>query len=145
MGLEYTIGELAARFGLATHVLRHWEDVGLLSPAAPAMVTVAASSTALARRLMGILSTADMSVHRGRPIYLSPSASGRATRCRRRSRGRDGLAAPVFRRADGRVVPLPPPYRPLLGLFTGARPLRPARDALVRKNGGEHGPRPGHR
>jgi MerR family transcriptional regulator, copper efflux regulator len=30
---EYTIGELAARFGLATHVLRHWEDMGLLSPA----------------------------------------------------------------------------------------------------------------
>jgi DNA-binding transcriptional MerR regulator len=29
---EYTIGELAARFGLATHVLRHWEDVGLLAP-----------------------------------------------------------------------------------------------------------------
>ncbi|MET9275178.1 MerR family transcriptional regulator [Kribbella sp. NPDC003557] len=28
-----TIGELAARFGLATHVLRHWEDEGLLSPA----------------------------------------------------------------------------------------------------------------
>jgi MerR family copper efflux transcriptional regulator len=33
MVLEYTIGELAARFGLATHVLRHWEDMGLLSPA----------------------------------------------------------------------------------------------------------------
>jgi MerR family transcriptional regulator, copper efflux regulator len=31
--VEYTIGELAARFGLATHVLRHWEDMGLLSPA----------------------------------------------------------------------------------------------------------------
>jgi MerR family transcriptional regulator, copper efflux regulator len=31
--VEYTIGELAARFGLATHVLRHWEDTGLLSPA----------------------------------------------------------------------------------------------------------------
>ncbi|MEQ4300677.1 MerR family transcriptional regulator [Plantactinospora sp. B6F1] len=31
--MEYSIGELAARFGLATHVLRHWEDVGLLSPA----------------------------------------------------------------------------------------------------------------
>ncbi|HEX2035243.1 MAG TPA: MerR family transcriptional regulator [Chloroflexota bacterium] len=29
-----TIGELAARFGLATHVLRHWEAVGLLTPAA---------------------------------------------------------------------------------------------------------------
>jgi len=28
------IGDLAARFGLATHVLRHWEDVGLLTPAA---------------------------------------------------------------------------------------------------------------
>jgi MerR family transcriptional regulator, copper efflux regulator len=31
--VEYSIGELADRFGLATHVLRHWEDVGLLSPA----------------------------------------------------------------------------------------------------------------
>lgn len=28
-----SIGELAARFGLETHVLRHWEDVGLLAPA----------------------------------------------------------------------------------------------------------------
>jgi DNA-binding transcriptional MerR regulator len=31
--VEYTIGELAARSGLAAHVLRHWEDAGLLSPA----------------------------------------------------------------------------------------------------------------
>jgi MerR family transcriptional regulator, copper efflux regulator len=31
--VEYSIGELADRFGLATHVLRHWEDMGLLSPA----------------------------------------------------------------------------------------------------------------
>lgn len=30
---ELTIGELADRFGLATHVLRHWEAVGLLAPA----------------------------------------------------------------------------------------------------------------
>ena len=29
---ELTIGQLAARFGLATHVLRHWEDVGLIEP-----------------------------------------------------------------------------------------------------------------
>ncbi|QBD83459.1 MerR family transcriptional regulator [Ktedonosporobacter rubrisoli] len=29
-----TIGELAARFGLAPHVLRHWEAMGLLIPAA---------------------------------------------------------------------------------------------------------------
>lgn len=28
-----SIGEAAARFGLDTHVLRHWEDVGLLTPA----------------------------------------------------------------------------------------------------------------
>jgi DNA-binding transcriptional MerR regulator len=28
-----TIGEVARRFGLATHVLRHWERVGLLEPA----------------------------------------------------------------------------------------------------------------
>lgn len=28
----WSIGEVAARFGLATHVLRHWEDVGLLAP-----------------------------------------------------------------------------------------------------------------
>lgn len=27
------MGDVAAKFGLATHVLRHWEDVGLLKPA----------------------------------------------------------------------------------------------------------------
>ena len=30
---ELTIGQLAGRFGLATHVLRHWEGVGLIEPA----------------------------------------------------------------------------------------------------------------
>lgn len=29
---RWTIGELAARFDLATNVLRHWESLGLLSP-----------------------------------------------------------------------------------------------------------------
>jgi MerR family copper efflux transcriptional regulator len=29
---ELTIGELARRFGLATHVLRHWESAGVLTP-----------------------------------------------------------------------------------------------------------------
>lgn len=29
---DLPIGELAARFGLATHVLRHWEDAGLVTP-----------------------------------------------------------------------------------------------------------------
>jgi DNA-binding transcriptional MerR regulator len=28
-----TVGEAAGRFGVATHVLRHWESMGLLSPA----------------------------------------------------------------------------------------------------------------
>lgn len=28
-----SIGEAAGQFGLATHVLRHWETIGLLSPA----------------------------------------------------------------------------------------------------------------
>ncbi|MFD5091050.1 MerR family transcriptional regulator [Amycolatopsis thailandensis] len=28
-----SVGEVAERFGLATHVLRHWESVGLLKPA----------------------------------------------------------------------------------------------------------------
>ena len=30
--LDWSIGEAAERFGLETHVLRHWEDVGLLRP-----------------------------------------------------------------------------------------------------------------
>ena len=30
---ELTIGQLAGHFGLATHVLRHWEAVGLIEPA----------------------------------------------------------------------------------------------------------------
>lgn len=29
----WSIGDTAARFQLPTHVLRHWEDVGLLAPA----------------------------------------------------------------------------------------------------------------
>lgn len=29
---DEAIGDVAARFGLETHVLRHWEDVGLLHP-----------------------------------------------------------------------------------------------------------------
>lgn len=32
VGSDLSIGELAERFGLATHVLRHWEDCGLLTP-----------------------------------------------------------------------------------------------------------------
>lgn len=28
----FAIGEIAQRFGLATHVLRHWESMGLITP-----------------------------------------------------------------------------------------------------------------
>jgi len=31
--LDWSIGEVADRFGLETHVLRHWEDMRLLRPA----------------------------------------------------------------------------------------------------------------
>ena len=31
--LDWSIGEVAQRFGLETHVLRHWEDMRLLAPA----------------------------------------------------------------------------------------------------------------
>jgi len=31
-GVRWRVGELAERFGVATHVLRHWEDMGLLAP-----------------------------------------------------------------------------------------------------------------
>ena len=30
--VSWSVGELAARVGVAAHVLRHWEDVGLLAP-----------------------------------------------------------------------------------------------------------------
>lgn len=30
--VDLSIGEVAERFGLATHVLRHWEDVGVVAP-----------------------------------------------------------------------------------------------------------------
>lgn len=30
--ITWSVGELAERFGLATHVLRHWEDRGLIEP-----------------------------------------------------------------------------------------------------------------
>ncbi|MEV4460634.1 MerR family DNA-binding transcriptional regulator [Microbispora sp. NPDC049633] len=44
------IGEAAARFGLATHVLRHWEYVGLLTPSRVAGDRPARLIGALGRR-----------------------------------------------------------------------------------------------
>jgi MerR family transcriptional regulator, copper efflux regulator len=84
---EYTIGELAARFGLATHVLRHWEDVGLLSPArrvAGRRVYGPAHVTRVAEILLG--KDAGFSLEQLRELFAAPD------RCRRREVLRTQLA-----------------------------------------------------
>jgi MerR family transcriptional regulator, copper efflux regulator len=76
--LEYTIGELAARFGLATHVLRHWEDVGLLSPArrvAGRRVYGQAQVTRVAEIMLG--KEAGFSLEQLRELFAAPDRSRR--------------------------------------------------------------------
>lgn len=76
--MEYTIGELAARFGLATHVLRHWEDVGLLSPArrvAGRRVYGPAHVTRVAEILLG--KDAGFSLEQLRELFAAPDRSRR--------------------------------------------------------------------
>lgn len=75
---EYTIGELAARFGLATHVLRHWEDVGLLSPArrvAGRRVYGPAHLTRVAEILLG--KEAGFSLEQLRELFAAPDRDRR--------------------------------------------------------------------
>src|SRR5690242_13799932 len=70
---EYTIGELAARFGVATHVLRHWEDMGLLSPArrvAGRRVYGPAHVTRVAEILIG--KDAGFSLEQLRELFAAP-------------------------------------------------------------------------
>ena len=76
--MEYTIGELAARFGLATHVLRHWEDMGLLSPArrvAGRRVYGAAHLTRVAEILLG--KDAGFSLEQLRDLFTAPDRDRR--------------------------------------------------------------------
>jgi MerR family transcriptional regulator, copper efflux regulator len=76
--VEYSIGELAARFGLATHVLRHWEDVGLLSPArrvAGRRVYGAAHVTRVAEILLG--KDAGFSLEQLRELFTAPDRERR--------------------------------------------------------------------
>ncbi|MGK5440430.1 MerR family transcriptional regulator [Micromonospora sp. URMC 105] len=76
--VEYTIGELAARFGLATHVLRHWEDVGLLSPArrvAGRRVYGSAQVTRVAEILLG--KDAGFSLEQLRELFAAPDQDRR--------------------------------------------------------------------
>ena len=76
--MEYAIGELAARFGLATHVLRHWEDVGLLTPArrvAGRRVYRAAHLTRVAEILLG--KEAGFSLEQLRELFAAPDRDRR--------------------------------------------------------------------
>jgi DNA-binding transcriptional MerR regulator len=76
--LEYTIGELAARFGLATHVLRHWEDAGLLSPArrvAGRRVYGPAHVTRVAEIMLG--KDAGFSLEQLRELFAAPDRGRR--------------------------------------------------------------------
>jgi MerR family transcriptional regulator, copper efflux regulator len=76
--VEYTIGELAARFGLATHVLRHWEDMGLLSPArrvAGRRVYGPAHVTRVAEILLG--KDAGFSLEQLRELFTAPDQDRR--------------------------------------------------------------------
>jgi MerR family transcriptional regulator, copper efflux regulator len=78
MVVEYTIGELAARFGLATHVLRHWEDMGLLSPArrvAGRRVYGQAHVTRVAEILLG--KDAGFSLEQLRELFTAPDQDRR--------------------------------------------------------------------
>lgn len=76
--MEYTIGELADRFGLATHVLRHWEEVGLLSPTrrvAGRRVYGAAHVTRVAEILLG--KDAGFSLEELRELFTAPDRERR--------------------------------------------------------------------
>jgi DNA-binding transcriptional MerR regulator len=76
--VEYSIGELADRFGLATHVLRHWEDVGLLSPTrrvAGRRVYGAVHVTRVAEILLG--KDAGFSLEELRELFTAPDRERR--------------------------------------------------------------------
>ncbi|WP_433729753.1 MerR family transcriptional regulator [Actinoplanes sp. CA-051413] len=76
--MEYSIGELAGRFGLATHVLRHWEDMGLLTPArrvAGRRVYGTAHVTRVAEILLG--KDAGFSLEQLRELFTAPDRKQR--------------------------------------------------------------------
>jgi DNA-binding transcriptional MerR regulator len=76
--VDYSIGQLAARFGLATHVLRHWEDMGLLTPArrvAGRRVYGPAHATRVAEILLG--KDAGFSLEQLRDLFTAPDQTRR--------------------------------------------------------------------
>ncbi|MGW5723383.1 MerR family transcriptional regulator [Amycolatopsis sp. NPDC003865] len=82
---EMSIGEVAQRFGLATHVLRHWESVGLL---APSRVTASRRryGSADLYRVAVILRAkeAGFSLDDIREMFAAPDPAGRTAVLRRR-------------------------------------------------------------
>jgi len=73
----WSIGELAARYGLATHVLRHWEDQGLLTPERDSAGRRWYGGDDVVRVAVIMRSkTAGMSLHQIR-LLLDASAEGR--------------------------------------------------------------------
>ncbi|WP_372349502.1 MerR family transcriptional regulator [Streptomyces sp. KL116D] len=74
-----SIGALAARFGLATHVLRHWESMGLLHPGRDAAGRRRYTGTDLTR-VATILVFKEAGLDLDTIRTLSTTAADRATR-----------------------------------------------------------------
>ena len=73
----FEIGELAGRFGLATHVLRHWEDEGLLTPAGRVGGRRRYDESHVARVVMiQRAKAAGLSLEQIRRMFDAPSGSG---------------------------------------------------------------------
>ena len=72
MANAFRIGEAADRLGIPTHVLRHWEDVGLLHPARAANGHRIYDDELVARaRLIRICQRAGMSLEEVRTLGLA--------------------------------------------------------------------------
>ncbi|MQA87912.1 MAG: MerR family transcriptional regulator [Streptosporangiales bacterium] len=73
-----TIGVLADRFGMATHVLRHWEAMGLLTPATRVSGQRRYTRDQMARVVMIVRSkAAGLSLEQIRGMLTGPTAADR--------------------------------------------------------------------
>lgn len=69
---EFRIGDAAAKLGIETHVLRHWEDMGLLHPARSASGHRIYDDELVTRaRLIRICQRAGMSLEEVRAVGLA--------------------------------------------------------------------------
>src|SRR5215217_2266732 len=75
-----TIGELAAQFSLGTHVLRHWETMGLLTPAERVNGRRRYRHEHISRVVMIIRGkAAGLSLEQLREVFNAPSRQARQT------------------------------------------------------------------